>query len=195
MNVSTTRRAIRRILLVITFCGIGYGFSQLPGMVMDYTRKPHLAQTPAAPLEAPSVATGTLRVKAEPQLPEENLAVQPVDREKPTQSNVLTVATTPENETIIKALRTVIDPELGINIVDLGLIRQISQHDSSSLTITIIPTSPLCPYLKQLVTGIKQTITQLAVAQEVRVTIDMEHRWTPDDLSSDGRRHFFGSRP
>ena len=198
MTVSTARRALRRILLVASFCGIGYGVNQVPGLVMEYTLRTHTTPKATTPVEAQTtVATGAnthtdqdLEVSTE-----KKPSIQAVDEETPTPVNAPAISANPANAGVIEALRAVIDPELGINIVDLGLIRQITHHSEEGLSITIIPTSPLCPYLKQMVTGIKNKLAPLAAPGEVGVTIDMERRWTPDDLSAEGRRHFFGGRP
>ena len=47
------------------------------------------------------------------------------------------------------ALQEVVDPELGMNIVQLGLVRNVSLHDDSAL-VTMILTTPFCPYAPQI---------------------------------------------
>lgn len=96
---------------------------------------------------------------------------------------------------VIRALRTVVDPELGLNIVDLGLIREIVYLPPARLTISMVPTSPRCPFLKQMVADIEQAVAPLVPAGQARVEVDRQRRWTPDDLTPAGRRHFFGRRP
>lgn len=194
MPLSTARRTVRRILLVAIFCAIGYGVTQVPGLFMEYTLQSHTTpkimttvNVPPTALADPGDAQG-LDVR-----PDNPPAIQTVDRETPTPRGAPAIVNNPANAEIIESLRAVIDPELGINIVDLGLIRQITQHAEGGLSITIVPTTPLCPYLKQLVAGIKNKLARQAAPGEVLVTINMERRWTPDDLSAEGRRHFFGS--
>lgn len=197
MPVSTARRTFRRIFLVAMFCGIGYGVTQVPGLFMAYKLQSHKTPKAATTVDAPRTVTALTHTGAEQGMdvkPGNQPAGRTVDTEKPAPNEVPTIATNPANAEIIEALRTVIDPELDINIVDLGLIRKITQNTEEGLSITIIPTSPLCPYLKQLVTGIKNKLAHGAAPGEVQVTIDMERRWTPDDLSAEGRRHFFGGR-
>ena len=198
MTVSTARRALRRILLVAIFCGIGYGVTQVPGLVMEYTLRTHTTPKATTPMEAQTTAATGANTHADQYLEVpagKKPSIQTVDEETPTPNDAPAIADNQANAVVIEALRTVIDPELGINIVDLGLIRQITHYSEGGLSITLIPTSPLCPYLKQMVAGIKNKLAHLAAPGEVGVTIDMERRWTPDDLSAEGRRHFFGSRP
>lgn len=99
-----------------------------------------------------------------------------------------------QDDPLTEALKTVVDPELGINIVDLGLIRNIEEHENGDLTLTMIPTSPLCPYLKHLVKEIKKNVSSQTLYREVQVKIDLQQRWTPDYLSEQGRQHFFGAK-
>ncbi len=198
MPVSTAHRTLRRLFLVAIFCGIGYGVTQVPGLVMEYTLRSHTTPKTTTSGEAPTTVAAVSNTHADQDLevsPGKKTSIQAIDEETPTPNDTSAIAADPENAEVIEALRTVIDPELGINIVDLGLIRKITQNSEEGLSITIIPTSPLCPYLKQLVAGIKNKLAHQASPGEVRVTIDMERRWTPDDLSAEGRHHFFGSRP
>ncbi len=198
MPVSTARHTFRRIFLVAIFCGIGYGVTQVPGLFMEYTLQSHTTPKAVTTVDATGTVTAIANTAADRGVemgPENQPAMQSFVGQTPTQNEAPPIATNPANAEVIEALRTVIDPELGINIVDLGLIREITQNAEEGLSITIIPTSPLCPYLKQLVAGIKNKLAYLAAPGEVGVTVDMERRWTPDDLSAEGRRHFFGSRP
>lgn len=201
MDVSTARRIWRRILLALLFCGVGYGFTLIPGIVMDYTVEQQIAeQEPASakPASAKPVSSkpAAMPSKQTVQTVPATIPPEPATTEiKPMESAQPAFAGDPAHQAIMQALKTVIDPELGINIVDLGLIRNIADNGSEGLAITIIPTSPLCPYLKQLVAAIKTKVGHLAAQQKVQVTVDMKHRWTPDNLSAAGRRHFFGSKP
>ncbi|ABA89846.1 protein of unknown function DUF59 [Syntrophotalea carbinolica DSM 2380] len=196
MKVSTARRIWRRILLALLFCGVGYGFTLIPGMVMEYTVKRQTAERREAAAPPVSQAPPAAPSRQTEQSPSAPLPAEPAaTRAETMESDQPALASDPAHEAIIQALKTVIDPELGINIVDLGLIRDIADHGAEGLTITMIPTSPLCPYLKQLVAAIKTKVGHLAVQQKVQVTVDMKHRWTPDNLSAAGRRHFFGSKP
>lgn len=88
-------------------------------------------------------------------------------------------------------LKKVIDPELFVNIVDLGLIynvdiaaREDGKHD---VKIDMTMTSPMCPAGPQLIANSKQTLTQLEDVAEVEVKIVMDPPWTPDKMTEDAR--------
>ena len=86
------------------------------------------------------------------------------------------------------ALYDVIDPELGINIVDLGLIYRV-ELDDSSVTITMTMTSPACPLRDYLQDLVESAVTaRVPDAQRVVVEIVTEPPWTEELMSEDARR-------
>jgi len=61
-----------------------------------------------------------------------------------------------KEEELLESLRTVIDPEIGLNIVELGLIRSIEvDEEADSAEITMILTTPFCPYGPQLIEQVR----------------------------------------
>lgn len=91
-------------------------------------------------------------------------------------------------EKIEKALRTVMDPELGINILDLGLIYGIDISDEL-VTITMTMTSASCPMhnlLSQLADN--AVFEALNGEREVAVKVVFDPPWTPDLMSEEARR-------
>lgn len=96
-------------------------------------------------------------------------------------------------ETAIRdALRQVVDPELGINIVDLGLVYRVG-IDGTRVRIGMTMTSPACPlgdYLKDLVEStIKQCVPGV---QDVDTVLVWEPPWDPIMMSDDARRQLDG---
>ena len=82
---------------------------------------------------------------------------------------------TPEDQ-IKTALRNVYDPELGMNVVELGLIRQVDiQPDLTEVTMLL--TTPFCPYGPQLIEQVRRAIEQ-TTSKPARVTMAME-MWDP----------------
>lgn len=182
-----------RILITILFCVAGYGMMQLPGMVMHYKQLNRLAEKNSRPTEeAPPVPLVEKLITNDSQKMESG--AQPSLAAGADSNNSPAPGSPPGDDEVIKALHTVIDPELGINIVDLGLIRHLEYLGDGALVITMIPTSPLCPYLKYLVDEIKKSVPALTRYEKVRVDIDMQHRWKPQYLSEQGRRNFFGGK-
>ena len=63
---------------------------------------------------------------------------------------------TSKDEEIIESMRSVIDPEIGLNIVELGLLRNVDVNDEDdTATITMILTTPFCPYGPQLIEQVR----------------------------------------
>jgi metal-sulfur cluster biosynthetic enzyme len=93
---------------------------------------------------------------------------------------------------IREALRTVIDPELGVNIVDLGLVYRI-EVEGPAVRVEMTMTSPACPlgdYLKTLVdAAIKGAVPGV---ENVEVALVWEPAWDPDMMSDAGRRQLDG---
>ena len=71
---------------------------------------------------------------------------------------------------IMEALREVYDPELGMNVVELGLIRQIEINDKSC-RIEMILTTPFCPYAPEMLREVRQA-AEIAAGQRVRHVAD-----------------------
>ncbi len=60
-----------------------------------------------------------------------------------------------KEEEILEALRSVVDPEIGLNIVELGLIRHLELDPVGKVKITMILTTPFCPYGPQLLEQVR----------------------------------------
>jgi metal-sulfur cluster biosynthetic enzyme len=92
------------------------------------------------------------------------------------------------DDEVRRALQEVIDPELGVNIVDLGLVRRVDL-DGGDVRITMVMTSPACPLRDYLQDLVESTVTaQVAGAQSVTVEIVDEPPWTPDMMSDAARQ-------
>ena len=92
---------------------------------------------------------------------------------------------------IREALQQVIDPELFVNIVDLGLIYDITmeaQDDgTTNVSIDMTMTSPACPAAPQLVANSKSMVSQIEGVGEVEIKIVMDPAWTPDRMTEDAK--------
>ena len=79
---------------------------------------------------------------------------------------------------ILDALRAVVDPEIGMNVVELALIKQIILGPEST-EIKMILTTPFCPYAGSMIAQVKEQ-TESVVEHEVKVTL-LAERWDPRD--------------
>jgi metal-sulfur cluster biosynthetic enzyme len=91
-------------------------------------------------------------------------------------------------------LKTVIDPELGYNIVDLGLIYNIDLTPKPStlnpnITIVMTLTSPGCPLAPYFINQIKEVVSTAAhlTPDQIDVDITFDPPWSPEALSADMR--------
>lgn len=94
-------------------------------------------------------------------------------------------------EEITQALRQVIDPELGYNIVDLGLIYHVGVDTDGVATVTMTTTSPGCPATGYLSDGARERAASVEGITRAEVTLTYEPRWSTD-LMSDGAKAHFG---
>lgn len=93
-------------------------------------------------------------------------------------------------ETILAALRQVIDPELRVNVVDLGLIYGVGLDEADGKTnihVMMTMTSPACPYAPELMEEVKQVLSALPEAGNVTVQLTLSPPWTPDRMTEEAR--------
>lgn len=80
-----------------------------------------------------------------------------------------------------QALRQVIDPELGLNIIELGLVYQI-EIDEGDVEVQMTLTSPGCPAGPQIMDDVQRTLKMLDGVMSVNVTLVWEPYWTPERI-------------
>lgn len=89
-------------------------------------------------------------------------------------------------------LKTVIDPELNINVVDLGLIYDIDIPEPRSARILMTLTTPGCPLHDSIASGIKYCVLGMEEIDQADVQITWDPAWTPDMMTDDGKRMLQG---
>lgn len=91
---------------------------------------------------------------------------------------------------VLAALREVDDPELGVDVVALGLVRAIDVDDDR-VAVVLAMTTPTCPLAGLIAeTAAVAVGERLGPAFAVRVTVDRSVRWSPDDAEPDVRARF-----
>lgn len=93
-------------------------------------------------------------------------------------------------EVIRDALRLVIDPELGYNIVDLGLIYDVALTGGSIAHITMTTTTRGCPATDYLQSGAHAAALSVEGVGSAEVTLTYDPPWTPQMMSPDAKSHF-----
>ena len=85
-------------------------------------------------------------------------------------------------DTVRAALRKVKDPELNLNIVDLGLVYTITVDEGSKVIVDMSLTSPGCPAGPQIMTDAERTIQAMPGVGKVVINLVWEPFWTPDRI-------------
>ncbi len=88
---------------------------------------------------------------------------------------------------IVKALKTVFDPEIPVNIYDLGLVYGIEVHDDGIATIIMTLTAPNCPAADFIVEDVKFKVGAVEGVKEVDVQITFEPAWDKDMMSEEAK--------
>jgi metal-sulfur cluster biosynthetic enzyme len=86
------------------------------------------------------------------------------------------------SETVRKALRGVKDPELNLNIIDIGLVYDITVSDEGDVHVNMTLTSPGCPSGPEIVGDVKRTVEDVEGVRSAEVEIVWEPYWTPEKM-------------
>lgn len=90
-------------------------------------------------------------------------------------------------EQILRMLKTVFDPEIPVNIYDLGLIYGIETSEDGKCTITMTLTAPSCPAGDFLVEDVRQKVGSVEGITDVEVKLVFEPEWTKDMMSEEAK--------
>jgi metal-sulfur cluster biosynthetic enzyme len=93
-------------------------------------------------------------------------------------------------ETILIAMRQVRDPELMVNVVDLGLVYGVGVSEvdgKANIHIMMTMTTPACPFGPELIQEVKDVVGDLEGVGQVDVQITLSPPWTPDRMSEEAR--------
>jgi len=93
-------------------------------------------------------------------------------------------APTQQELAIRSALETVMDPEINLSVIDLGLIREVKFLEPPKTLIRMMLTTPFCPYAPQMIADVKQAVESV-VPQECEVEI-LPDAWSPDLMPDPG---------
>jgi len=144
------------------------------GKTVDWKPQSQVAPAIAAPGQAP---THDLRTPIPAQASDPGLPVAPP-------GNI-------SEDLVREELKKVVDPELFINIVDLGLIYNVdlvpADEGKIKCKIDMTMTSPMCPAGPQLIANSKQVLGQLPGMGDVEIKIVLDPQWTPDKMTQDAR--------
>ncbi|MEM8581860.1 MAG: SUF system Fe-S cluster assembly protein [Pseudomonadota bacterium] len=93
----------------------------------------------------------------------------------------------PLHETIVEACRTVFDPEIPVNIYDLGLIYTIAINEASEVDITMTLTAPGCPVAGEMPGWVAEAVEPLPGVKQVNVELTWDPPWGMEMMSDEAR--------
>lgn len=96
-------------------------------------------------------------------------------------------AAPPDRGAVIAKLRECYDPELPVNLYDLGLIYALDVAESGDVAITMTLTAPGCPVAEIMPKWVARTVAELPGTRGVSVTMTWQPPWTKDRMSADAR--------
>jgi metal-sulfur cluster biosynthetic enzyme len=91
-----------------------------------------------------------------------------------------------DQDTLLSALRTVKDPELNVNVVDLGLVYSVQAHDDQ-VDVEMTLTSPACPAGPEILRGAVVALEKLEGVSKANVKLVMSPPWSPEKMSDAAR--------
>ncbi|MEW4566578.1 iron-sulfur cluster assembly protein [Tautonia sp. JC769] len=105
---------------------------------------------------------------------------------QPESSPPLDAGQGPDQEVVLTALKAVKDPEIGVNIVDLGLVYTVASREGE-VDVEMTLTSPACPAGPQIIREATEVIESLQGVSKANVRLVMNPPWSPDRMSEDAR--------
>lgn len=92
-----------------------------------------------------------------------------------------------EDETVIESLRLVFDPELGVNIVDLGLVYGLDIDENGNVEVVMTLTSMGCPLGPVIERDIRSVVSTVPGVKNVKMTLTFTPPWDPSRMTDDAR--------
>ena len=102
-------------------------------------------------------------------------------------SEETTIDTQELGEKIVKVLKTIYDPEIPVDIYELGLIYDVFVNEDYEVKILMTLTSPNCPVAESLPQDVENKVASLDGAKGCKVTIVFEPTWTQDMMSEEAK--------
>lgn len=102
-----------------------------------------------------------------------------------TSNEVINIDTEALKEQVIAAIRTVYDPEIPVNIYDLGLIYKVEVDRTATVYVDMTLTSPSCPEAQSLPATVEEVIRSIPQVNDVKLELVWDPPWTKDRMSEE----------
>ncbi len=93
-----------------------------------------------------------------------------------------------DENAVREALKTVIDPELGLDIITLGMVYGVTVSDEGAVDIRMTLTTPGCPMERVIMEGIQHAVSKLDGVSRIGVDLVWEPRWSPENIDPEGQK-------
>ena len=93
-----------------------------------------------------------------------------------------------KEEDVWNALRDVVDPEIGANLVDLGLIYEVRVDNGKDVYVKMTLTIPGCPLMNVIPAQVEERLKQLEGVGKITVQLTFDPPWSPDRMSEELRK-------
>jgi FeS assembly SUF system protein len=90
-------------------------------------------------------------------------------------------------DAVVNALRECYDPEIPVNIYDLGLVYEINVNELGRVDIVMTLTSPMCPVAETLPPQVEQRLAEIPLVREAHITVTWEPPWDASMMSEEAR--------
>lgn len=99
----------------------------------------------------------------------------------------------PTEDQVLEALKPVVDPELMLSVVDLGLVYGVNLTDEGKkAVVTMTLTSPMCPVGPQIMTAVRNAAAAVEGVEEAEVELVWEPPWNPAEMATDDVKDVLG---
>jgi FeS assembly SUF system protein len=95
----------------------------------------------------------------------------------------ITLSEEEKKEKALETIKTVYDPEIPVNIFELGLIYEVSIYPVNNCFVSMTLTSPACPSAQELPNEVKQKITDLNIFNDVNVEVTFDPAWNQEMMT------------
>ena len=91
-------------------------------------------------------------------------------------------------ELILEKLKEVVDPEIGIDVVNLGLIYEIDIRPDNTVYVKMTMTTPGCPLTMWLLRAVEEKVLEIPGVKDAEIELTFDPPWTPDRISEEYKK-------
>jgi len=90
-------------------------------------------------------------------------------------------------DNVIEILKTVFDPEIPVNIWDLGIVYNVEITENNDIIITMTMTAPNCPIPEMILDDVKASLSNLEGVNDIKINLTFDPPWSPNMMSEEAK--------